>query len=105
MQSGHISEATLAMKCGAGFVLGGNLISGTKPNSSKSFSPVFRDVRGDLDEVRVVAGDPPGVVAHLAPGLRQVGPHARHVGGEGAHVRAHRGDQRVHAPEREGGHW
>ena len=45
-----------------------------------------------------MARDPLGVVAHLAPGLSQVGPHAGDVGGQGAHVGAHRRDEGIHAP-------
>ena len=45
-----------------------------------------------------MARDPLGVVAHLAPGLSQVGPHAGDVGGQGPHVGAHRRDEGIHAP-------
>ena len=74
------------------------LPSGNTGVKSKPPSPVFGDVGCDLDEVCVVARDPLGVVAHLAPGLSQVGPHAGDVGGQGAHVGAHRRDEGIHAP-------
>ena len=44
-----------------------------------------------------MARDPLCTVAHLAPGLSQVGLDAGDVGGEGAHVASHGGHEGIHA--------